>query len=544
MVRLRPVRSPEGERRARQVERHLADLGFAPPERRFQPAGAEPESAGRLSRALQGLGPVLASFGRYLASRPDLLPVADCLVLAGIPDAGEPSATEDRIAAELGSPPAELFASFEEEPFDVRLLHQSHRAWLATGQEVVVRVIHPGLEERIALDAGLLPLLRPALPAGFPLEEAAADFRLALADGIDLALAAEALEGLGRSAADGDLPVAPEVHRRLTATGVLTLSPLRGDPLAAAACETTGEEAVAYDLARRILLFWLRQALTSRKLSLEADLVLLPGGRLGCDGGTFTDVDGASQTNLWEYLRATAAHEPERIFACLVRELVAPPRGEARGDLRKRLRQVVPFGEERPGASRESLIEHLTTHWRLIRQCGYRPQPHLLAFYQGLFWASRTGWLLAPTRDPLRDPLRDALDDLRWLDGWAQVQQLTDPRRVAEMAEGYLATLAVLPQQIEQALDRLTRDGGLSHPRAAGPPDRRREARNTSTAALALGLAMAAVALVTARLASLPGGPGARAETVGALVFFLLGALMLWIVTSRPARRRTPGKKR
>lgn len=526
MAKLRIVRSAEAGQRRRDVERHLAALGHAP-------------SFGLLREALAGLGPVFASFGRYLGSRPDLLPVADCLDLATIPDAGEPSpALEvmERIAAELGSPLSDLFASFEEEPFEVRLLHQSHRAWLATGEEVVVQVVHPGIEERIEIDAGLLPLLRPVLPVrGLPLEETVADFRRALADATDLVLEAEALENLGRSAGDTDLPAVPEVHRRLTSAGVLTVRRLSGEPLPA--FDEAGE-AQAYDLARRVHLFWLRQALTSRKLLLEADLRLLAagsGGRLGCAGGTFADVSGASGTNLWEYLRATAAHEPERIFACLVPELVAPPGGEARGDLRKRLRQVVPFGEDTQSASRDHLVEHLLTHWRLIRQCGYRPQPHLLDFYRGLFWAARTGWRLAPVRDPLRDPLRDALDDLQWLDGWSQVQQFTDPRRMAEMAEGYLAALAVLPQQIEQVLDRLSRDGGLS-PARSGPKTRRQGSRrNASTAVIALGLAMAGTALVTMRLATLPGGPGELAEKTGSLVFLLLGALMLWFAGKRRA---------
>lgn len=525
MAKLRIVRSPEAEQRRRDVERHVAALGSTP-------------STGRLREALAELGPVFASFGRYLGSRPDLLPVADCLELAALPDAGEPSPASDvleRIAAELGSPVSDLFASFEEEPFEVRLLHQSHRAWLATGEEVIVRVVHPGIEERISLDTGLLPLLHSV--RGLPLEEVAADFRRALADATDLVLEAEALESLGRNPGDEDLPAVPEVHRRLTSTGVLTVRRLPGEPLPA--FEEAGE-AEAYDLSRRVHLFWLRQALTSRKLPLEADLRLLSagsagsGGRLGCAGGTFADVSGASGTNLWEYLRATAAHEPERIFACLVPELLAPTRGEARGDLRKRLRQVVPFGEDTQSASRDHLIEHLLTHWRLIRQCGYRPQPHLLDFYRGLFWAARTGWRLAPVRDPLRDPLRDALDDLQWLDGWSQVQQFTDPRRMAEMAEGYLATLAVLPQQIEQVLDRLSRDGGL-YPARSRPRSRRPGRRDASTAVIALGLAMAGTALVTLRLATLPGGPGELAEKAGALVFLLLGALLLWTAASRRA---------
>ena len=541
MAKLRPVPAPETQRRAREVERRLAAYGFALSTHRFRPAGPPADAdaadaAVRLREALAGLGPVFAAFGRYLGSRADLLPIAHCLVLAGIPDAGEaaPSgAVAERIETELGAPLLELFASFEEEPFETRLLYQSHRAWLAAGEEVTVRVVPPGLEERLELDAGLLALLRPALP-GLPLDEAVAGFRQALADETDFILQAEALEVLGRNAA-ADFLAVPEVHRRLTSARVLTLRPLLGEPLEASASGRAGEgdEAAAYDLARRIHRFWLRQALTSRKLPVEARLVRLAGGRLGCAGGAFADVHGASQANLWDYLRATAAHDPERVFACLARELAAPPQGEVRGDLRKRLRQVVPFREQALSASRESLIEHLMTHWRLIRECGYRPLPHLQDFYRGLFWAARTGWRLAPAEDPLRDPLRDALDDLEWRAGWSQFEQLADPQRMAQMFEGYFATLAVLPQQIEQALDGLARDGAAA-PALGAPRRARRRSRNSAAAVTALGLAMAGTALVTARLATLPGGPGELAEKVGALIFLLLGALMLWITRSRP----------
>jgi len=48
---------------------------------------------------------------------------------------------------------------------------------------------------------------------------------------------------------------------------------------------------------------------------------------------------------------------------------------------------------------------------------------------------------------------------------------------------------------------------------------------------------MAGTALVTMRLATLPEGPGELAEKAGALVFLLLGALMLWITRSRPRKR-------
>ena len=41
----------------------------------------------KLRLAFSDLGPIFSSFGRYLATRVDLLPAADCLELEAIPDA-------------------------------------------------------------------------------------------------------------------------------------------------------------------------------------------------------------------------------------------------------------------------------------------------------------------------------------------------------------------------------------------------------------------------------------------------------------------------
>src|SRR5687768_18057973 len=44
----------------------------------------------KLRLALSDLGPIFSSFGRYLATRVDLLPAADCLQLKAIPDVAAP----------------------------------------------------------------------------------------------------------------------------------------------------------------------------------------------------------------------------------------------------------------------------------------------------------------------------------------------------------------------------------------------------------------------------------------------------------------------
>jgi hypothetical protein len=543
MSRPTSIPSPADRARAREVEARLAELGFAPRARGFRLAGeaaGEPWSAARLAAALPGLGPVFAAFGRYLGSRADLLPVADCLVLAAIPDRGPaadlPEVTA-RIAAELGAPPLERFLAFEEAPFAVRLFHQAHRAWVAGGDAVVVRIAAPEMEEAIARDMPLLPLLARALPVGFPLAEAGEDFRHALSDETDFTLTAEALEEIAREPAEPGLspdaagrPEAPRVERRLTTSRVLTVAALAGTPVPDPAPDSPGEEAAAYDLAQRLVRFWLRQALLGRKLPLTADLARTGEGGLALLFGTFAGTHGGAQANLLEYLRAAATDDPEQVFACLVREVVPSPQATPavpRGDLRKRLCQVVPLHHEELGAGGAGLAEHLLAHWRVLRQCGYRPELHLESFYRGLLWVTHAARRLAPVGDPLRDPLRDALEELQWAAGLSQLRRLADPRQLGEAFEGYLATLAVLPQQMEQAIALL---GRPETPRPEGIGQRRRSdrSRGSGAAALALGLVMAGLALVVHRLTPLPGLPGAAIERAGALLFLTLGTLYLW----------------
>src|SRR5262249_18615901 len=131
----------------------------------------------------------------------------------------------------------------------------------------------------------------------------------------------------------------------------------------------------------------------------------------------------------------------------------------------------------------------------------------------------------------LRDPLREALEEVQWEAGWNQLQRLADPRQLAEAFEGYLSTLAVLPQQVEQAIGLLARPGAPAATAALRPGRRRPRAR--SQGALALGLAMAGLALTVQRLTQLPGLPGETIEKTGALLFLALGALFLWSAGGR-----------
>ncbi len=529
--------------RRRDVERRLIDQRLVEGPRGRRAAAPEggvgDDFGGRLHRALAGLGPVFGAFGPYLARRPDLLPLADCLRLEELarsepPPVLAPEAVRQRLEGELAAPAAELFARFDPEPWARGPLHQTQVARLADGREVLVclPLAAPGPATRRDLE--LLNLLRPALRRRvLDLDQALADFRRWLIAESDLAARAGRLEALFRDAAGSDLLAVPRVHRRRSGGGVLTVERLAGIPLEATEGEAAGpraagpREAGPREAARRLHLLWLEQVLGAGLFPVEAEVVALADGRLAVTGGEIAEMPEAARRNLWNYLRSAAAHDPDRACECLARELEPMRRGAVERDLLLALRQVVPFRDGSWSPRADLLAEHLVLHWRVSREAGFRPRPHLLAFFRGLFWAARLGHRLCPRSDPLRD----ALDDLRWLTGWQELRALADPRQLGESLETGLSSLLALPQKLDRVLDLATADRPLVQVEIRETAaDRRR--RNRTVLAVCLCLVLATLILLVTELGSLGlGGPSV--ERLSAVVFLAVGGALLWVLGRR-----------
>src|SRR5262249_35064586 len=67
-----------------------------------------------------------------------------------------PHVVRSMVVSELGQPIDELFAQFDDVPLASASIGQVHRARLHTGEQVVVKVQHPGIEERIRTDLDIL----------------------------------------------------------------------------------------------------------------------------------------------------------------------------------------------------------------------------------------------------------------------------------------------------------------------------------------------------------------------------------------------------
>ena len=113
----------------------------------------------RLRLALEELGPIFIKFGQLLSTRRDFLDPELADELQELQDNVPPfqSPGIDRLVAEaLGCKAGEIFSSLDPEPLASASMAQVHKATLLNGDDVVVKVLRPGIRKIVAADLALL----------------------------------------------------------------------------------------------------------------------------------------------------------------------------------------------------------------------------------------------------------------------------------------------------------------------------------------------------------------------------------------------------
>ena len=115
--------------------------------------------AARLAGLMTALGATFVKVGQIMSTRPDLFPPHVIGALARLQDDVGAFAwrhVEAAFRADLGKTPDELFATFERTPIASASVAQVHRATLADGTVVAVKVRRPGLPALVSFDLAVM----------------------------------------------------------------------------------------------------------------------------------------------------------------------------------------------------------------------------------------------------------------------------------------------------------------------------------------------------------------------------------------------------
>jgi len=194
----------------------------------------------RLRLVLEELGPIFIKFGQLLSTRRDMVPedIADELASLqdNVPPFGE-EAARTLIENALGDSIDNLFATFSMTPLASASVAQVHTATLPGGEEVVVKVVRPGIEKIIAQDIALLKGVAEFVEHNIDLGkrlravEVVQDYEYIIHDELNLMSEGANATQLARNFENSELLYVPKVYWDYTRNNVLVMERIYGIPV-------------------------------------------------------------------------------------------------------------------------------------------------------------------------------------------------------------------------------------------------------------------------------------------------------------------------
>ncbi|MCL4812374.1 MAG: AarF/ABC1/UbiB kinase family protein [Vicinamibacteraceae bacterium] len=183
----------------------------------------------QLRRRLELLGPTYIKLGQILSLREDILPRAVTSELGRLLDQLPPIPFDEITAIieqSLGRPLDATFERIDPAPLGSASLGQTHRARTLTGDEVVVKILKPGVRSTLERDAVLLGLVGRILQLAFSRfqpRRMIAEFTHYTLREVDLRLEADNAEAFRANFHDQPGIAFPRIYDGLSSRDVLTM---------------------------------------------------------------------------------------------------------------------------------------------------------------------------------------------------------------------------------------------------------------------------------------------------------------------------------
>ncbi|WP_354700658.1 AarF/ABC1/UbiB kinase family protein [Paraconexibacter sp. AEG42_29] len=387
------------------------------------PLRTEPGAIAGAQRLVRRGGPAYIKLGQFIASADGILPPAWVEAFAWCRDDAPRLPFEtvlDVVTRELGE---DALAVIDEHALAAGSIGQVHRAWLADGTAVVVKVRRPGLRRRLRSDIGALALAAAGaerltdavgvlnLPgfvelfAQLTLEEL--DFRL---EALNLVESAAIYEDCGLDFVQVPRPIAGMVTER-----VLVMEHVAGVPYDRAAQELGADVD-----GERLLQVAIGGVLTSTLLHGLFHGDLHAGNVLVRRDGTFALVDfgicGRLTTpqcqSLGAYLMAFAGGDAAGQIAALSRFGAIPPDADHAALVTELAAELARLDQRADGAvTFQRLGDTVGRQLAILARSGFRMPKPLVLFFKNLLYLSSFAAAIAPGAD-LFTTIERALADL------------------------------------------------------------------------------------------------------------------------------------
>ncbi len=186
----------------------------------------------RVRLVLEALGPIYVKFGQALSTRPDLLPPKLSKELAKLQDDVAPFPYKKSIQIieqSLNMPINKAFAQFDEQVLASASIAQVHTAVLHSGEQVVVKVVRPGISKMIHADIQLMYLFARFVHLisnevkRLRLPEVVEEFDKTISDELDLLQEAANGSTLRQNFIDSDILYIPQIYWQYCARDVLVM---------------------------------------------------------------------------------------------------------------------------------------------------------------------------------------------------------------------------------------------------------------------------------------------------------------------------------
>lgn len=370
----------------------------------------------RLREALEELGPTFVKLGQVLSRRPDLVPRAYLEELEKLQDRAAPvpfraireqlvarCICSEQIRHDRHDPHClhcaaveKVFDAFDETPVAGASLAQVHRA-IFQGEPVAVKILRPGVLDRINTDLAIIRRFRRLLLRGLGLagsldpREFFEEFRRRLQTEVDLK--AEALN-IDRFRANRDPEgsvTAPRVFWEFRRSDLLVMEFVEGQPIGQAMGLPRSKR---HGLAQAIVRDYLKQIFVDNFFHADphpGNLFLDKDDRLiYLDFGAVGQLGEGARREMLQLFRAMIKGDPDRAVRAVLRlGQTDPARVDLEG-LRQELDRIIHLCRSRPGSRwSDEMIE--TT-----RRYGIRLPRSALALVKGLLLVESVALELDP----------------------------------------------------------------------------------------------------------------------------------------------------